>query len=297
MKILLTGGTGFLGSYISNVLSEGHELITIGRSAKNTIQADFSKDIPDLPEVDWVIHAASPAHFVPRTTEEEQAFFDTNVGGTQKLLDKIQVPPQVFIFISTVAVYGLEEGELIEESQILSPTTPYGKSKAAAEKMIQDWAEAHKVKAFILRLPLVVGTNPPGNLSSISKMIRKRMYLRVGNGLNKKSMVLAEDVAKFLPTLENKAPGIYNLCDPNPALMLEIDSALASHYNFKIRNIPEFVLKGAGKLGDMIPIFPVNSLKIKKLSCSLTFDTSKARKEIGWRPQSVLEYLKKETII
>ncbi|SFT40463.1 Nucleoside-diphosphate-sugar epimerase [Algoriphagus locisalis] len=297
MKILLTGGSGFLGKYISAVLSEENELITVGRSPKNTIQADLSKYIPDLPAVDWVIHAASPAHFVPKTAAEEQSFYDTNVGGTQKLLDKILTPPSVFVFISTVAVYGLEEGELIKETQELNPTTPYGKSKVAAEELIQNWAKLHQVKLFILRLPLVVGTNPPGNLSAIARMIKRKMYLRVGKGLNKKSMVLAEDVARLLPGLEDKLPGIYNLCDPDPASMCEIDSALASHYNFKIRSIPEFLLKTAGKLGDLIPFFPVNTLKVSKLSCTLSFDSSKARKELGWRPQSVLEYLKKETII
>lgn len=297
MKILLTGGSGFIGKCIVNVLSEKHELITLGRSSSNNIVADLSKNLPVLPVVDWVIHAASPAHFVPRTPEEEQSFFDTNVGGTQKLLDKILVPPRMFIYISTVAVYGLDEGEQIEESQKLNPVTPYGKSKVTAEKLIQNWAVLQNVKVFILRLPLVVGVNPPGNLSSIAKMIRRKMYLRVGEGLNKKSMVLAEDVARFLPVLEDKVPGIYHLCDPNPTSLSQIDSAIASHYNYNIKSIPELIIKVTGKLGDLIPLIPVNSMKIKKLSSTLTFSSEKAMKELDWRPRSVLEFLEKEKII
>lgn len=297
MRILLTGGTGFLGTYISETLRKNHEVFTLGRSELNTIRADLSKEIPDLPTVDWVIHAASPAHFIPKTDAEKQSFFDINEEGTKRLLVRLNVAPKVFIYISTVAVYGLDEGEMISESTSLNPNTAYGKSKLRAENHILDWFEEKETKVFILRLPLVVGINPPGNLSAIAKAIQKKIYFRVGKGGNKKSMVLAEDVAELLEQLSEKKPGIYHICDPNSASLAEIDEAIASHYNYKIKEIPEFAIKVAAKVGDLLPFFPINNLKVKKLSSTLTFRSDKAKAELGWNPKSVLEFLKNTPII
>ena len=165
-----------------------------------------------------------------------------------------------------------------------------------AENLIQDWARENEVMTFIFRLPLVVGENPPGNLSAIAKAIKKKIYFRIGKGENKKSMVLAEDVANLIPQLEDKKPGIYHLCDPHPSCLSEIDSSIASQYAFKVKTLPDLPITLAAKIGDLIPFFPINSLKVKKLSNTLTFDTGKAISELGWKPNSVLEFLKNNTI-
>ncbi|MBN3518700.1 NAD-dependent epimerase/dehydratase family protein [Algoriphagus lutimaris] len=297
MRVLLTGGSGFLGSYIYKALANNHDVITLGRSGKNTLQADFNKELPALPNVDWVIHAASPAHFIPKTESEKQSFFDINVSGTEKLLKGLTKLPKIFVFISTVAVYGLEEGEMIKESASLNADTPYGKSKAEAEILIQNWAKVNGVKAFIFRLPLVVGKNPPGNLSAIAKSIKKKMYFRIGKGLNKKSMVLAEDVANLISQLETKPSGIYHLCDPQPASLSEIDASIAAQFGYKVKTIPDLPITLAAKIGDLLPFFPLNTLKVKKLSSTLTFDTKKAINELNWKPNSVLGFLKNTSII
>ncbi|MEN2281255.1 NAD(P)-dependent oxidoreductase [Algoriphagus sp. SE2] len=297
MRILLTGGTGFLGTYIFKALQKDHEIITIGRSKKNMLKADLSKDLPTIPSVDWVIHAASPAHFIPKTESEKQSFFDINVGGTEKLLRSLKEIPKVFVYISTVAVYGLDKGEFIKESAPLKADTPYGKSKIEAENLILQWAEKNKVKTFIFRLPLVVGKNPPGNLSAIAKAIKKKIYFRIGKGLNQKSMVLAEDVANLISQLESKKPGVYHLCDPIPASLSEIDSSIASQFGYNVKTIPDLPIRIAAKIGDLFPFFPINSLKVKKLSSTLTFDTQKAINELNWKPTSVLDFLKKTSII
>ena len=118
--------------------------------------------------------------------------------------------------------------------------------------------------------------------------IRKGYYFNIDNGKAKKSMVLTEDVAKFIPII---APigGIYNLTDGVHPSFYQASSAVAKN---RIANLPLPIAKIVAKFGDLLGNkAPLNSLKLKKITSDLTFDESKARK-MGWNPQPVLEYLR-----
>ncbi|PZV79133.1 nucleoside-diphosphate-sugar epimerase [Algoriphagus aquaeductus] len=289
MKTLLTGGTGFLGFYLLKHLKG--EVITLGRSNRNTISCDLEKQIPDLPEVDLVIHNAGLAHRVPKNQKEEQSFFQTNLIGTKNLLsamDKMITKPKSFVFISTVAVYGLEKGEMINENMKPSPNTAYGKSKLEAEYLLQNWASVNNMNLVILRLPLVAGANnPPGNLGAMIKAIRKGYYRRIGEAKARKSMVLAEDVAQLIPTLRPYS-GTYNLTDGQNPSVKELEEYLGDIYGRKIKRISQRLLRMATWIGNRVPGFPINSHRLAKLGDSLTFDDTKAKNEIGWRPKPVI---------
>lgn len=289
MKTLLTGASGFLGSYLIKRLSG--EIITLGRSESNTIQCALDREIPILPELDFVIHNAGLAHRIPKTKEEEQSFFSTNLTGTKNLLlalDQLHTSPKAIVFISTVAVYGLEHGEMIQESKLPEPNSPYAKSKFEAECILQDWSKRNSVNLTILRLPLVAGgDHTPGNLGAMIKAIRNGYYRRIGKGEAKKSMVLAEDVAELIPTLISNS-GIYNLTDGMNPSMKEFENYLGDFYGKKIKSIPPQLVSMATWIGDRLPGFPINTYRLTKLAQSLTFDDSKAKAELGWRPRSVI---------
>ena len=115
-KILLTGSSGFLGSYILKFLeNENYEVVKVGRSVKSDIKIDLSLNKLSKIHVDYVIHVAGKAHVVPKTEEEKKEFFRVNYIGTNNLLYGLDTTKlQSIIFISTVAVYGKEVGELID---------------------------------------------------------------------------------------------------------------------------------------------------------------------------------------
>lgn len=293
MKYLLTGASGFLGQYIFRRLIQDGTVVTMGRSSTSDIPADISHHIPPLPEVDMVVHAAGAAHFLPKSQKEIDCFYQINVEGTKRLLDQLsenKKTPGYFVFISSVAVYGIETGSEISENADLLGNTPYAKSKIEAEKLIADWGEEKGVKVFILRLPLVVGENPPGNLGAMQKAIQKGYYFRIGNGEARKSMVLAEDVADLIPRLPKFSGGIFNLTDRIDPKINELDTVLAQKVNRKVNAIPMQFLKAFAKLGDILPLLPVNSYRLQKLTGELTFDSSKAKENLNWDPRSVLTW-------
>ena len=76
--------------------------------------------------------------------------------------------------------------------------TPYADSKIQAEELLREWGKLNNVNMLILRLPLLVGENPPGNLGSMIRAIKKGYYFRIGDGSARRSMVLAEDIAEVV---------------------------------------------------------------------------------------------------
>ena len=84
--ILLTGARGFLGQIIHKTLKKANlDVVTLSRGGC-MINCDLSTDVPKLPDLDIVIHAAGKAHSVPKTTRHRQEFCNTNVEGTINLL-------------------------------------------------------------------------------------------------------------------------------------------------------------------------------------------------------------------
>lgn len=138
MTFILTGASGFLGRKIKNELCE--DVLSIGRTNTDII-CDLSSLIPKLPANKIVIHSAGKAHSVPKTPQQKQEFFDVNVLGTQNLLKGLEQAPSLpksFVFISSVAVYGLDQGNNIKESHPLNAKDPYGLSKIQAEEIVQE---------------------------------------------------------------------------------------------------------------------------------------------------------------
>lgn len=294
--ILLTGASGFLGGYIYNTLIDRFEIDTISRSG-STFDVDLSFASPQLGKnYDLIIHNAGKAHMVPKTVEERNSFFKINVNGTKNLLialEQNQTLPQSFIFISTVATYGVDVGENINEETPLKASDPYGRSKIEAEQIILDWCSRNNVICTILRLPLIAGANPPGNLKSLVNGIDKGYYFNIAGGKAQKSIVLAMDVANILPVV-SKIGGIYNLTDGYHPTFAELASSIAHQLGRPMPfNMPYSIANFIAKIGDLIgEKSPINTSKLRKMTSNLTFDDSKARKLLLWNPTSVLKSFK-----
>jgi len=284
-KILLTGSSGFLGSYILEFLeNENYEVIKVGRSLKSDVKIDLSLNKLSEIDVDYVIHVAGKAHVIPKTEEEKKEFFKVNYIGTNNLLYGLDTTNlQSIIFISTVAVYGKEVGELIDEKSPLLGNTPYALSKIKAEQSVINFGNKNNIKTVVLRLPLVTGKKPLGNLGAMIKAIKKGYYFRIGKGQAKKSIISASDIANLIPELFD-LNGVYNLTDTSHPMISEIDSIIAKKFNKKIKSIPIYLIKVIAKIGDIFYFFPFNSSKFEKLTKNLTFSNKKLLNEVKYMP-------------
>lgn len=295
-KLLLTGATGFLGRNILPDLKENYIVQTLGRSETNQVRCDLSNEVPDFTETyDIVLHAAGKAHVIPKTDEEIETFYKVNLEGTKNLcsgLEKTRLP-ESFVFISTVAVYGLDTGESVSETADLKGNTPYAHSKILAEQYLQEWCAARGVKLSVLRLPLVAGVNPPGNLGAMINGIKKGRYFSIGKADARKSVVMASDVARLLSSLENRT-GIYNLSDGYDPSFGELEQLIAEqHGKSKPLTIPYWIARLMAKCGDVIGRHaPINTYKLEKIVNPLTFSSVKAQTELGWTPLRVLDNFK-----
>lgn len=296
MKLLITGGTGFLGSNIVPELNKKYDVISCGITDKDDIQVNLAKKIPSLSErYDVVFHAAGKAHIIPRTAEEVQSFYDINFQGTKNLCAALEKSglPKSFIFVSTVAVYGCEEGDGIDESHPLNGTTPYALSKIKAEQFLTEWCKKNGVILGIIRPSLIAGPNPPGNLGAMISGIKTGKYLSIGGGKARKSVLMVGDIPVLIDLLSKKG-GVYNVCDDSQPSFRELEKSISGQLGGKkVINIPYWFANLCAKIGDHLGSkAPINSLKLKKITKSLTFSNQKAKEELGWQPTDVIKAFK-----
>lgn len=291
MKILVTGSNGFLGKSFVSAYKDKCELLTLSRKNSDInidlVKEDFEENI----EVDVVIHSAGKAHIVPKNEAEIKEIYDLNVEGTKKILDTLK-GVKTFVFISSVAVYGVENGNMINETYPLTGSSPYAESKILAENLVINWSKKNNVSLLILRLPLLAGLNPPGNLGSMIDAIKKNRYISINKGKARRSIVLVEDIIDWLPKHFDKS-GIFNLTDNDNPSFCDLEKIISEQLGVKIpKSIPLSLAKIIGKVGDILNLSFINSYRITKMTNDLTFCSQKATKELSWSPKKVKTHFK-----
>ena len=168
MKLLLTGGAGYVGSACLRwLLRHGHDPIAYDNLVEGNVAA-----VPDAPDrlvvgdinetdrlaqvllenrVEAVMHFAALAS-VPDSIADPEAYYRVNVLGTKSVLDAMRTAGiQKILFSSTAATYGFHSEMPLREESPQSPETPYGTTKLAAEWLIKDYARAYGLGYTLLR--------------------------------------------------------------------------------------------------------------------------------------------------
>lgn len=271
--------------------------ITLGRrpvAGFRHLQQDLSAPFQLPVDIECVVHAAGLAHVDDHGSAVEQAMFRVNRQGTRHLLNALPSPLRSFVLISTVAVYGREDGLKLDESTPCLPQSAYGRSKLAAEELCRDHFKNAPGILTILRLPLVVGSDAPGNFGSMVRGLASGRYLGIGSGQARRSMVWAEDVAKYVATMR-PVGGVFHLTDGINPSFRQLEAAICQALGRRTpKRLPLSIARIGGWCGDALNRVtsrpaPLNSNLVRKMTATLTFDDERARTQTGWNPTPVLE--------
>jgi UDP-glucose 4-epimerase len=171
MKVLVTGGAGYIGSVlVAKLIESGFEVnvlddLSTGHQESIHANATFFKgSILNLTELREAMNGCGIVfHFAAKTLVEESVkkpdlYHAVNVVGTQNVLyEMIRIKSSKIIFASTCAVYKDQERP-INESDLLGPSSPYGESKLSADQLIKDYCKSHSIGAFSFRFFNVAGS-------------------------------------------------------------------------------------------------------------------------------------------
>ena len=215
MKILITGGSGFVGTHLSRkLLNDGHDIYNLDKIYSPALPADKQKiiDILDIDvndiffnNIDCIIHLAGMVS-VSRSFDDPINSFGNNTFCTIKLLSAAQIHNiKKFVFSSSAAVYGDKEG-IISENNIAEPNSPYGLDKLVSEKYIQMYCQKWNIDYLILRLFNVYGQgqNPEyaGVVTAFNIATQNKQPLIIyGDGEQTRDFINVHDVCTYISKL------------------------------------------------------------------------------------------------
>ena len=214
-KILITGGTGFIGSNLINSLNSENYIINIGRNKNlrcENIFWDLQGNLDDLllNDVDIIIHCAS---IVGNTSNNKSDYIDINLKSTLELLEfSIKNKVKKFILISTGGVYGYSK-KVLDENDICNAREIYSLSKYFSEKVCELYKD--KLSIVVLRMFFPYGEGQKSRLISnlFNDILEKKEIMLSKNGQPIINPVHIIDVVNIIKNIiKNDLDGTFNIC-------------------------------------------------------------------------------------
>ena len=303
MKLLITGGLGFIGSNFISKIFKNHEnwsVVNIDAELHGSNHQSLKKfesnprysfvngNITDsnlmenlVSESDLVVNFAAESH-VDRSISDASPFIDSNILGVFTLLETIKKTKKKLIHISTDEVYGSLQSDSAKEETRLNPSSPYAASKASAELLIQSYITTYGCDVIITRC-----TNNYGPKQFPEKLIPKTIILALndkkipvyGSGKNIRDWIFVSDHCDAIMDvmLKGKVGETYNISAGNEIDNISIIKKILTIMNKPLENI-EFVEDRPGH------------------DFRYSMDSTKIRNELDWSQKTNFEDGLKKTI-
>jgi UDP-glucose 4-epimerase len=240
MKIIVTGGCGFIGSHlVEKLLMDNHEVIVIDNLSTGRMEnvwhlldnnnlkvvvsdvADFDLINPLFSGVDWVFHLAALADIVP-SIENPLAYHRANVGGTISVLEASRLNGvKRFLYSASSSCYGIPAEYPTPENASIEPKYPYATTKYLGEEYVMNWNKIYKLSTTSVRFFNVYGTRSrtSGTYGAVfgvflAQKLNGKPYTVVGDGTQMRDFTYVTDVADACIAVmkcEKAAGQIYNV--------------------------------------------------------------------------------------
>lgn len=299
MKVLITGGAGYIGSHaVRYFIENGHDVVAYDNLSKGHRQAVDSRalfihgDVTDQGalasalnknRIEAVLHFAAVTE-VAESIQNPGKYIFNNVHGTLQLLRAMEIAQvKKIVFSSTAAVYGNSKKNPILETTACAPINPYGRSKWMSESMIQDFHKAHGISYAILRYFNVAGAWPDGSIGEdhnpethlIPKILKNRAVQIYGDNYPTRDGTCVRDYLHVIDLVAAHLLALENLSNDSADIM-----NVGSETGYSVK---EVITASEKVLGKKI------SVSIEKRRDgdpdTLIANSEKIRKNLNWKRQ------------
>ena len=315
MRLLVTGGTGFIGSHLAEEgRRRGAQVVVLGLTDRPEERANakllaqqgveiLTGSITD-PELcaramRGVTHAFHLAVAMREGGKSDEFFETVNLDGTRRLLEAAGAGRvERFVYCGTIGIYGHRAPGITTEGSPLRPGNIYERTKVAAERMVRELAPASKVPFTILRPADVYGPRDQ-RLLKLFKGVAAGRFPLFGSGAGRRHMVYVDDVvsAFFAACQRPEAAGEgVIVAGPRPCTLRELIEEVrratgSARYGRRLPLAP--MLAAAAVVEDVCRVLhldpPIYRRRMDFFTSDSAFDTTRARKVLDWAPRVELE--------
>ncbi len=296
-KVLVTGGTGFLGKYLcDSLIKNGAILRILDFRAPNyeiTGAEFFEADIRDKDKVsnlsdgmDVVFHLAA----MPSIARGRQAdYYEINVGGTENMLEAaLRKGAKKFVHVSSSTVYGVPSEFPLKETSPVHPIGKYGRSKLKAEELCFEYG-SKGLSVSIIRPRVIIGPGRIGIFSILfDRILQNRPVYILGKGNNVFQFTHVLDMANAcIKAAESRESGIFTVGSGQALTVKEELLALIKHAHSKSRiiSVPAGLARFALRLLSILKLSPLVDEQFSIADKNFKLDTSRAKELLRWSPE------------
>ncbi|MDC0607881.1 NAD-dependent epimerase/dehydratase family protein [Amylibacter sp.] len=279
--IFVTGSNGYVGQALVLKLDEvGYEYCTLSHKEDSFVEY-FNANNSNSPAKHTLVHIAGLAHKRNRSYSD---FYDANVQYLKKTLSVLEKQNiSRVVYISSISVYGDNATGSISEDCPTLPTTNYGKSKLYAEHYLTEYCNAHGIQYYIVRPPLIIGPNCPGNLNRLFNLIMLRIPIpRSRNQVIRQFVGIRNFISLILTCIEhdNRESYIFNVADQDCLSVVQIVDQIGNCMAKR-----PFYIDIDRKLIDTLISVTCIASSVDKFRTSLLVNDQLVRSALGYRQE------------
>lgn len=282
--VYLTGSSGFLGRNLQRLLRErgDYRIVTVGRRDRDHTYESLELSARSLQGS--LIHLAGIAHDL-KGSVGDRSYDEVNVNLTDRVFRTfLESDLSLMIFISSVKAVAEDSTVPLRENHAPRPSSPYGRSKLSAERILGSVTLPENKRVVILRPAMIHGPGNKGNLNLLFEVVRLGLPYPFAAFTNARSFASVDNVCFVIDQIlrGQLASGTYNVADDEPLSTNRVVEVLSGALGRPVLmwKIPRFVMQQAARLGGIARL-PINPASLEKLTGNFVVSNVRLKTGLG----------------